>query len=161
MKRFRFRLQPPLKVAKNRERNAQHEFLRAEGEENQIRLQLDAIRKNWRAWQIRLRRVQRGEIDLRKLKEHMEIVRMLQRRIGAYEDMLRAAEQTAAAKREQLTEVAKERRALERLREKMHAEYAAECAAQAVKTTDDMVAVRVAIARGNGGHDAPISGASS
>ena len=90
------------------------------------------------------------------MKEHLAIVRMLQDRLRTCRDALSDAQQATTEAHERLTELAKERRTLERLSEKMRAEHEAASTARAVKTADDMVTVRIASQRSRSDRNATV-----
>jgi flagellar FliJ protein len=152
MKQFRFRLQPVLNVAEKREESAQHDLVIARSREEELRGQLKAMERTWLAWEAKLRREQRGALDMKRLREHSDMLRRLQRQIGEQRERLAEAERLAAARRDALTEVAKERRTLERMREKQLARHHAACAAREVKSADDLVTTRLAANR-SAGHE--------
>jgi len=160
MKPFRFRLQTLLDVAEQRERGVKHELLRAQNREREIQLRLDATLQNWLDWEERLRQTQHGALDVTKVKQHLEIVRTLQKRMRQCRAELQSAKQMTVEVRGRLTEAARERRSLERLREKRLAEHAAAFAAEQVKLADDLVSARMAGARAANGQDDSITGVS-
>ena len=163
MKRFKFRLQSVLDVAEQRERGVQHQLVQAATKENEIRRQLDETVRNWQEWEHKLRGSQAGAIDVKRVKEYLQVVRMLQKRIHENEVELHSAKALTARIRDKLTEAAKERRCLERLREKRQTEHSVECAAVEVKQSDDLVNSRMAAARSGGmaSDDVAITGATS
>ena len=149
MKPFRFRLQTLLNVAQQHERGIKHEFARLQNHEHEIQTHLEATARNWMDWEERLRQTQQGHLDIERVKAHLQVVKMLQQRINQCRVELETARQMTAQIQKQLTEAARERRTLERLREKQHTEHTAARAAEEVKITDDLVSARAATARNN------------
>lgn len=158
MKPFRFRLQTLLDVAEQRERGVKHELVRAQNREREIQLHLEATVRNWLDWQERLRQTQRGALDVTRVKAHLEIVRTLQKRMRHYRAELESAKRLSTEVRNRLTEAARERRSLERLREKRLTEHAAASGAEEVRLADDLVSARTAGARGVNGRGDSITG---
>jgi len=158
MKAFRFRLQTLLDVAEQREQGVRHELARALGVESDLRRKLEETRTNWLDWEQRLRETQCGVLDVRRLNEHIATVRMLQRRMGDQQQALRAAEQVTLRIRERLTDAAKERRSLERMRERQEDEHTDAVRADEVKRTDDLTTTRVAARSSLAPHDTALTG---
>lgn len=154
MRKFHFRLQALYDSAQQRERGLRHDLARHQGIEQRIRAQLDALLETAAGWEERIRRNQRGPHDLKTMKEHLGALSMIQRHIARQQQALRTARRAAEKVRAQLTEAARKRKSLERLRERMEEEYLSKCAARQVKLADDMATVRAA----NGTRNSPYAG---
>jgi flagellar protein FliJ len=151
VKRFKFRLQSVLNVAEKREESARHDLASAKAAENELHSQLDAMEGSWLEWEDKLRKEQKGILDLKRLQDHSEILSRLQCQMVEKRKELAEAERISAAMQALLIELSKERRSLERMREKQMKAHTAECAAKEVKATDDLISTRIAAARGTHG----------
>jgi len=161
MRKFEFRLQTLLSAASQRERGIRHEMVRAEGIEANTRMQLDALISTSAEWECEIREHQQGRLDSMKLRSQLQALSALHHRIAQQRQAVRVAEEATAEVRHRLTEAAKRRKSLERLRERSEEEYRKECNVKEIKMTDDMVATRMATRRNNDAREAAITGVAS
>jgi len=160
MRKFNFKLQAFHDASRQRERSIRHDLVRAEGVEQRLRTQLDALLNSAAEWEERIRETQRGPLDHKKLSERIGALSMTRRQIGRQRQALEQASHETEKIRRQLTEAARKRKTVERLRDKMEEEYLEECAAARERQTDDMVATRAANKRIDGTNDTLITGVS-
>ena len=144
MRKFQFRLQALYDAAQQREQGVRHDLVRADAIERRIRAQFDAMLDTAAEWERRIRENQRGPHDLKLLREQLGALSLIQRHASKQQQTLRTAQRTTEKIRTQLTEAARQRKSLERLRERMEEEYLSECAAQQIKLSDDMTTMRAA-----------------
>ena len=160
MRKFQFKLQAFQDASRQRERGIRHDLVRAEGVERRLRTQLDALLKNAAQWEERIRRTQRGPLDPKKLREEIGALAMTQRQIARQQQTLSQAAHETEKIRRQLTEAARKRKSVERLREKTEEEYHDACATARTRQADDMAAARAAGKLIDGTNDTVITGVS-
>ena len=160
MRRFRFRLQALLDTAEHREKSLQHELIRAEAEERNVRQQLDSIMRVWAEWEEQIRNHQRGPLDLTLLQDQLNAVNTISQRAVEQREVVHSAEKAVSDARERLTEAARWRRSLERFRDRLHEQYENEHAAREIKASDEIAAIRAAAERIDGSHGANVTGVS-
>ena len=123
-------------------------------------MQLASMIRVLQQWEGRIRENQRGAHNLSLLQEQVGAVDVLRRRVAEQREVVRSAEMAVEGTRGQLTEAARWRKSLERLRERMRQEHKSACAAQQIKVSDDLATVRAA-ARIAGKHDVALTGGSA
>ena len=160
MRKFNFKLQALYDASQQRERSIRHDFVRAEGVEQRLRTQLEALLKSAAQWEERIRATQRGPLDHKKLREQIGALSATQRQIARLYQALTQASRATEKIRRQLTEAAQKRKSVERLRERMEEEYLGECATMQTRQADDMAATRAANERLRGTNDTLITGVS-
>jgi flagellar export protein FliJ len=157
-KRFQFRHQTLLDVAKQHERSVQIEVSHLQTLEAEARRRLEAAVRLTSEWDGRIRQRQKGTIEPNLLKElFLSREELAQRMVKAREEV-RAAVKAVEAARERLQEAARDRKSYERLRERRHAEYETETSRQLVKLSDETASVRAASARTGAVPDGAITG---
>jgi len=142
MRRFQFRLQALLDTARQRERGIQHDLVRAETIKRDAQVELNNLIRMSAEWESRIRKNQRGRLDLNWLREQLGALGTLHEHIARQRQAVRTAEKASEETRERLTEAARWRKSLERLREKIRQEYQSECATRETRTLDDMATTR-------------------
>ena len=157
-KKFHFRHQPLLDVAKQHERSVQIELSRAHAVEMEARQRLEATGRLAAEWDARIRQSQKGPIEARLLKDLLHATEGLRQRTAKERDAVHAAVKLVEAARERLQEAARDRKSYERLRERTQAEYETETSRQLVKLSDDAASVRAASARIGAIPDGAITG---
>ena len=161
MRKFQFRLQALFDTAGQQERGIKHEVVRAESIAANTRMQLDALISTSAEWASEIREHQQGRLDSMKLRNQLQALSTLHHRIAQQRQAVRVAEEAVGEVRHRLTEAAKRRKSLERLRERSEEEYLSECNAKEIKMTDDMVATRMATRRNNDARETAITGVES
>ena len=81
MRKFNFKLQAFHDASQQRERSIRHDLVRAEGVEQRLRTQLDALLNGAAEWEERIRETQRGPLDHTKLRERIGALSMTRRQI--------------------------------------------------------------------------------
>jgi len=160
MRKFHFKLQAFHDATRQRERSIRHDLVRAEGVEQRLRAQLSALLNNAAQWEERIRETQRGPLDHKKLREQIGALAMTQRQITRQQQALSQASHETEKIRRQLTEAARKRKSVERLREKNEEEYLDACAAADTRQADDIATTRAAGKRIDDSNDTLITGVS-
>ena len=112
-------------------------------------------------WEARVRENQRGNLASNRLREQLGALGGLHRRIRRQREVARDAGRECDKIRRELTEAARRRKSLERLRDRMQDDYRDECAAFQMKRTDDMNTTRAALRATGGADHASITGVPS
>jgi len=142
-KRFRFRFDTMLKIRQQREDQHKRivadrlrQIARGRGQieaiEGQIRDELDAIRVGQGA----------GTIDIQQVMRHRHWLGHLHKASLEAEARLRTLEARLSQERAQLAEAVKQRRILEKLKERQHERHRAEEERRETRESDDMTTIR-------------------
>ncbi len=154
MKRFAFTLAPLLKVREAAKEKLMAEYAEAlaaleaaNKKKNDLESRFEALTAEYEAQAF-------GGVKPAQMRAAKLYLEELQEEIRAAEAEVWRAQAKAESKRQELTEVHKEIKTLEKLKEKQYREYLAEAEKQEAKIREDMLAFNVA---GSAGSDASLS----
>ncbi|MFQ5498449.1 MAG: flagellar export protein FliJ [Candidatus Zixiibacteriota bacterium] len=123
MKKFRYRLEPLLKLRQQRERDRQREFGAAQRQvQSQLKMneQVEQQRVDSLMWQ---RQQISGSLNLGALMTCSRFVRKLRRDTLSGQELLRLLELQADKKRQELVEASRECKKYEKLKERMQEKF--------------------------------------
>jgi len=138
MKRFAFRLQRVLDVKNTIEEVKRRDFLAAD---NEYRKKIDELKENYlelSRYQDQLKTKSREEISTQVLNLYYSYFNVLAGRIEYQKKLIELARQEMEKKREHLIAAVKERKILEKLKEKQFGQYQKEFGAEEQKMLDEV-----------------------
>jgi flagellar protein FliJ len=122
-RRFVFRLQKVLEYREALEQRAQSELAALEAERARAIGERDELAARRDASENRLREIQRGELDPLEDMLLRNFIRDLENRIVRKTEEIRLLDRRVDAKRDELVQAGKDRKVMERLRERAHDEF--------------------------------------
>ncbi|MCB2210579.1 flagellar export protein FliJ [bacterium] len=138
MKRFRFRLQKVLDAREVVEREAQRKL----GEAQRVLTELETVRNQIQTDIAQLTNEQRnmlgGTVTAGTAMQHHRWLRELEKRLRVQIDKCRDAEKAVAERRQELLDASRERKVLDRLKEKKRAEHMQLALKEQQATLDDI-----------------------
>jgi flagellar FliJ protein len=124
MKKFTFRLQTLLDLRETREKEVQGELARLVGIQNQERVRQQEIQERIdREREGFSERMRRGEFRPREALLYEKFVDVSRRAIGVAEDRIQSMEPEVNRVRQKLVEARREKRVVEKLKERKYEEY--------------------------------------
>lgn len=123
MKKFRFRLEPLLKLRQHRERERQKEHAEALQKVQAQNQHLAAIDQDRSRTLERQRSLQTGKLSTSRLLAHSRYLLRLKGDTMTGREVLRSLEQQAERRRQNLVEAARQRQIYEKLRERRKEAY--------------------------------------
>lgn len=140
-----FRLQTLLNHKQQIEEQHTVELARLAGEEQRAREELELLRAEERKQIAALAElVRQGAVDTHRYATAAAYIERLEAAIAEQIEAVQSAAQVAEAQREELVDVMKERRSLERLRDRQQAEAAVEESRREGRQVDDLTSSRYA-----------------
>jgi len=139
MKKFEFKLQRLLDLREARERGVQNELAILVSEQNRERLKQDDLRRNITEFGKNLReKMRKGEAISGEAMQYGKFVSLATMAIDSAENRILGMEPGIREVRGRLIEASKERKVVEKLREKKLEEYRYELDRETAKENDDM-----------------------
>ncbi|PKL37333.1 MAG: flagellar export protein FliJ [Spirochaetae bacterium HGW-Spirochaetae-1] len=139
MKKFEFKLQRLLDLREARERGVQNELAILVSEQNRERLKQDDLRRNITEFGKSLReKMRKGEVVSGEAMQYGKFVSLATMAIDSAENRIQGMEPGISEVRGRLIEASKERKVVEKLREKKLEEYRYELDRETAKENDDM-----------------------
>lgn len=142
MKKFRFELQGVLNVKEKLEGQAKMNFGSAMSKYNAEEAKLQAIDDRRREYRDRLEAMMNGDLDIRDIGHCRDGIDVLTEQYEAQEAVVRRAEKQVEVCRTRLNTAMRERKTIEKLREKRFTEYIGEYNAEESKAIDELVSYR-------------------
>jgi len=140
MKKFRFRLDPILRLKEHEEKEKQKAHAAALGQVNAQDEKLNVIRRERAGKQSILREQLEGPLNIRNLTAYNRYFVKLNRDELTGKEMLRAFKKNAEEKRQNLVEATKQRRKYEKLRERYQERHHKETNLVEQKEQDEIAA---------------------
>jgi flagellar FliJ protein len=139
MKKFEFKLQRLLDLREAREREVKNELSVLVSEQNRERLKQDDLRRNITEFGAGLReKMKKGEVVSGDAMQYGKFVSLATMAINSSEHRIQEMEPGIREVRGRLIEASKERKVVEKLREKKMEEYRYELNRETAKENDDM-----------------------
>ncbi len=152
MKKFRYKLQPVLILREQTEKIRQREFASALHLLQNCRQRIVDVHRSMQETHEGMRIVEEGKIDMKALIAHRRVLNYLEARLAALFREQGELMQSAEAKRLELVQASKEKKALVKLREKQYADYMYAASREEGKFFDEIGNTRSATAvRGGSG----------
>ena len=142
MKPFRFRLATVLELRQREEDAAQKAVIEAEGVVKRIKGQVSELKDLSQSAEDEFRCRQRSTVSVLTLSDSQAYLSLMLDRIAAKEDELMLAQNTLGKKREALAHAMRERKTIEKLKEKQYAEWKREVARQEAAFLDELGTIR-------------------
>lgn len=139
MKKFVFKLQPLLSVKMQMEDNLKNELGKAIQELERNNELLKFIENKKEAYINKFNSKTRGKTLLKDLREYSTYILHLNSKLEQQKENVKSAQKNVDKIREELTEVMKERRVLEKLREKKYKQFLNEQLKEEQKLSDEIV----------------------
>lgn len=118
MARFHYRMQSILDIKMKMETQAKQEFAAAKAALDDEVSKLEELRRRKEAYEQEARKLLSGRLRVQEIADNKEAILRMEEYIDGQKERVRLAEQKVEAAREALTEVMKERKTHETLREK-------------------------------------------
>jgi flagellar FliJ protein len=138
MAKFRYSLQSILNIKLKMETQAKQEFSAAMGALNDENAKLSALNESLSALEKESVKLLEGILDLREIDDNKQSISLMKEKILIQKDNVRTAEKNVELAREKLTEVMKERKTHETLREKAFEEFIHEENRAESKSVDEL-----------------------
>ncbi|MCL6589571.1 MAG: flagellar export protein FliJ [Firmicutes bacterium] len=138
MKKFKFKLETVLKVKSRVEELRQKELKEAEVRREQARRQLAQRQEEMAATVANYREQFQANIDLYKANDYHRFIKWLSKQIELATQHLEQCEQEVHRRRLKLMEATREKKVLEKLKEKAYEEYKAEELREEIKFLDEL-----------------------
>lgn len=142
MKAFRFKLETLLSVKKREEEQAQMLVLQAEQEVRLLEKELHSLKQEMESTEQQFRREQQGLFSATLLHDLQTYLYSLQGKIAAQEDKIFRANNILHQKRQKLSLAMKERKSIEKLKEKQYGDWQKEIARQEAEFLDELGTIR-------------------
>lgn len=151
MGKFRFALEPVLEQRRRIEEEKQQVLAQRSNELNRAQADLDSFHATYKEHTVALRD-RHQEFASEELRLHYAHLEYLDRAITTQHAIVAQRKSAAERARLELVEAAKERQAIEKLKERKHAEFAANLARVEQNDLDDMNARRFGRVQVSGGY---------
>lgn len=138
MARFRYSLQSILDIKMKMETQAKQEFSAAKNALDEEEEKLEELRRRKRTYEEETRELLTGVLNVREIEEGKEAILCMDNYIGMQMLNVQKAREKLDEAREHLTEVMKERKTHETLREKAFEEFLQEENKQESKAVDEL-----------------------
>lgn len=138
MARFRYSLQSILDIKLKMETQAKQEFSAAKNALDEENEKLERLFQRKAEYEAEAKRLLNGILDVREIDENKNALLRMEELIALQQSQVALAERRMDAAREALTEVMKERKTHETLREKAFEEFLQEENRQESKTVDEL-----------------------
>lgn len=138
MARFRYRMQSILDIKLKMETQAKQEFAAAQLRLNEEEERLEALRERKAGYERKAREQLLGELNCRDMAENKEAILRMDEYIALQRLQVREAEKRVEQARERLTEVIKERKSHETLKEKAFEQFLMDEKKQESKEVDEL-----------------------
>lgn len=138
MGRFRYRLQSILNIKLKMETQAKQEFASAKAALDQEEEQMEALKGRKREYEREAERLLSGRLNVREITDNKEAILRMEEFMAAQALRVDRARQRLDLARENLTEVMKERKTYETLKEKAFEDFMQEENRQESKEVDEL-----------------------
>lgn len=138
MARFRYSLQSILDIKLKMETQAKQDFSAAKNALDEEEEKLEALYVRKAGYEEKAKELLTGVLKVREIEDNKNAILMMDQYIGVQQKQVELAQKRLEAARERLTEVMKERKTHETLREKAFEEFLQEENRQESKAVDEL-----------------------
>ena len=139
MAKFRYSLQSILDIKRKMETQAKQEFQAAINALDDEEAKLSALYARKASYEQKSKKLLSGKLHIRDIEENRNAILVMEQMVSQQKERVRKAEKKVSEARERLTDVMKERKTHETLREKAFEEFLQEENRQESKTVDELV----------------------
>ena len=145
MAKFLFKMETVLKLRESIEEQKKNEFGKAAAELERQREKLKEIKQEQKRMIQEFHDMVKKHIDSKKSDQYNKYIKLLDKRIEEQKAVVKKCEAIEEACRKELVEATKEKKKLEKLREKQYQQYLIEEKREEQKVTDELVSYQTFI----------------
>ena len=145
MAKFQFKMETVLRLRESIEEQKKNEFGRAAAELERQKEKLKAIIAEQRQMIQEFHEAVKARIDSKKSDQYNKYIKLLDKRIEEQQAVVKKCEAIEEACRKELIEATKEKKKLEKLKEKQFQQYVIEEKREEQKVTDELVSYQTFI----------------
>ena len=144
MPRFQFRLQKVLEARVSFEDQAKREFGDAQRKLHEDKLALEDLVAITESFRVEMTTRRREGSTVRQFRDDLQQDWMNKRRIGDQRHRIKKSEELVEKKRQKLVQAMKDRKVMEKLREKHYEQFIKDVRKEEIKFADDIAGIRAA-----------------
>lgn len=142
MKKFVFSLETLLSVRKEKERQVQSELIEAEGKKRIVEERIVALQEKGRQAESEMKQTKQRTFSVQELRENLDYLDSIRSQVERMQDDLLRVCNVVASCKTALAEAMKERKALDRLKEKQYEAWETQCRQEERKIADEHATTR-------------------